>query len=148
MVFNGEGMERSYQVAEDCLYTKDHSWVRLEGKKYAVIGITDYAQRKLREIIYVELPNINTRVQKRQPLATLESVKASTSLYSPISGRVVEVNTELLDNPEVINESPYREGWIVKLEFQNKEELESLLTPDEYQRYVEELEEIGEEAEE
>lgn len=141
-------MERGYQVADDCLYTKDHGWVRLEGKRYAVIGITDYAQRKLREIIYVELPNINTRVQKRQPIATVESVKTSASVYSPISGRVVEVNTELLDNPEIINESPYREGWIARLEVLNRDELESLLTPDEYLRYIEELEEVGEEVEE
>ncbi|MEM0445288.1 MAG: glycine cleavage system protein GcvH [Nitrososphaerota archaeon] len=141
-------MESSYQIAEDCLYAKDHTWVRLEGKKYAVIGLTDYAQKKLREIIYVELPNINSRVQKRQQIATIESVKSSISLASPISGRVVEVNTDLLDNPETINDSPYREGWIVKMELQNREELESLLTPDEYLRYIEELEEIGEEAEE
>jgi len=141
-------MERSYQVVEDCLYTKDHCWVRLEGKKYAVVGITDYAQRKLREIIFVELPNINTRVQRRQPLATLESVKTSTNVYSPISGRVVEVNADLLDNPEAINESPYREGWIARLEVQSRAELENLLTPDEYLRYIEELEELGEEVEE
>ncbi len=141
-------MESSYQIAEDCLYTKDHVWVRPEGKKYVVIGLTDYAQRRLKEILYVELPNINSRVQKRQPIATIESIKASTSVYAPLSGRVVEVNTGLIDNPETINEAPYREGWIARLEIQSREELEVLLGPDEYLRYIEELDETGEEAEE
>ncbi len=141
-------MESSYQIAEDCLYTKDHVWVRPEGKKYVVLGVTDYAQRRLKEILYIELPNINTRVQRRQPLATIESVKTSTNIYSPVSGRVVEVNAALIDNPEIINEAPYKEGWIAKLEIQNREELDLLLGPDEYLRYIEELDEEGEASEE
>jgi glycine cleavage system H protein len=113
-----------------------------------VLGVTDYAQRRLKEILYIELPNINTRVQRRQPLATIESVKTSTSIYSPVSGRVVEVNAALIDNPEIINEAPYKEGWIARLEIQNREELDMLLGPDEYLRYIEELDEEGEASEE
>jgi len=136
-------MSERYELPDDLLYTKDHEWVRVEGK-IGIVGITDYAQKKLREIIYVELPNVNTKVKQRETLATVESVKATSDIYAPISGRVVEANVRLADNPELLNESPYEEGWIAKIEIIDEKELENLMDADEYRRYIESLEETGE----
>lgn len=135
----------SYNIPAGYYYTREHEWVSVSGK-IATTGITDYAQKKLREIIYVELPHINTRIQQRQVIATVESVKASSDIYAPVSGKIVEVNTKLIDSPEIINESPYEDGWIAKIELTSPEELENLMVPDEYARYIEALEEeAGEE---
>ncbi|MEM0440574.1 MAG: glycine cleavage system protein GcvH [Candidatus Caldarchaeum sp.] len=133
-------MSERYEVPDDLLYTRDHEWVQQE-KKYVIVGITDYAQKKLREIIYVELPHINTKVRTREVLATVESVKSTADVLAPVSGRVVEVNSKLLDHPEMLNESPYRDGWIAKLEVSDPSELNKLLDADEYRRFLEELEE-------
>lgn len=139
-------MRDRYYIPEDYYYTNEHEWVKVE-KKIATVGITDYAQKKLREIIYVELPNVNTRVQRKQTLATVESVKASSDVYAPLSGKVIEVNTKLIDSPEIINESPYEDGWLVKIELSDEGELNFLMDADEYARYLEELEEAAEEEE-
>jgi len=133
-------MSESYEVPEDLLYTRDHEWVKVE-KKTAVIGITDYAQKKLREIIYIEMPNVNTKVRQREVLGTIESVKSTSDIYSPVSGKIVEVNSKLLDNPELLNDSPYREAWIARIEMADPIELEKLMDADEYLRYIEGLEE-------
>jgi glycine cleavage system H protein len=133
-------MSESYEVPEDLLYTRDHEWVRVE-KKTAVVGITDYAQKKLREIIYIEMPNVNTRVRQREVLGTVESVKATSDIYAPVSGRIVEVNSRLLDNPELLNDSPYKEAWIARIEIADPTELDKLMDADEYLRYIEGLEE-------
>ncbi|HID04379.1 MAG TPA: glycine cleavage system protein GcvH [Candidatus Caldiarchaeum subterraneum] len=133
-------MSESYDIPDDLYYTKDHEWVRIERKR-GVVGITDYAQKKLREIIYVELPNVNTKVKQKETIATIESVKATSDIYSPISGKIVEVNIRLADNPELINESPYEDGWIAKIELSDEKELDNLMDPDEYRRYIESLEE-------
>lgn len=133
-------MSEQYEVPDGLLYTKDHEWVRQE-KKHVVVGITDYAQKKLREIIYVELPHINTKIRAREVLGTVESVKSTADVLSPVSGKVVEVNSELLDHPELLNESPYKDGWIAKIELSDPSELAKLMDADEYQRYLEELEE-------
>ena len=133
-------MSERYHIPEGYYYTRDHEWVRVS-KKVATVGITDYAQRKLREIIYVELPNVNTRVQQKQTIATVESVKASSDVYAPVSGKIVEVNTKLIDSPEIVNESPYEDGWMVKIEMSDESELRNLMDADEYNRYVEALEE-------
>ncbi len=137
---NRYNMSESYEVPEDLLYTRDHEWVKVE-KKTAVIGITDYAQKKLREIIYIEMPNVNTKVRQREVLGTIESVKATSDIYSPVSGKIVEVNSKLLDNPELLNDSPYREAWIARIEMADPIELEKLMDADEYLRYIEGLEE-------
>jgi len=139
-------LKDKYQIPEDYYYTNDHEWVKVE-KKIATVGITDYAQKKLREVIYVELPNVNTKVQRKQTLASVESVKASADVYAPLTGKVVEVNTKLIDSPEIINESPYEDGWLVKLEISDESELNFLMDADEYARYLEELEEAAEEEE-
>ncbi len=133
-------MSETFEVPDDLLYTKDHEWVRIE-KKIGVVGITDYAQKKLREVIYVELPNVNTRVRQKETLATVESVKATSDIYAPLSGRITEVNVKLVDTPELINDSPYEEGWIAKIEITDQSELDKLMDADEYRRYIEALEE-------
>lgn len=133
-------MSERYEVPDDLRYTKDHEWVRQE-KKFVVVGITDYAQKKLREIIYVELPHINVKIRAKEVLGTVESVKSTADVLSPVSGKVVEVNSKLLDHPELLNESPYKEGWIAKIELSDPSELDKLMEADEYQRYLEELEE-------
>ena len=137
-------MSERFEIPDELYYTKDHEWFRLEKKKTGSVGITDYAQKKLREIIYVELPNVNTKVKQKETIATVESVKATSDIYSPVSGRIVEVNVRLADNPELLNESPYEEGWIAKIELSDEKELEDLMDADEYRRYVESLEEEGE----
>lgn len=133
-------MSEHYEIPDDLLYTKDHEWIRVE-KKVGVIGITDYAQKKLREVIYVELPNVNTKVKQKETLATVESVKATSDIYAPVSGKIVEVNLRLADSPELLNESPYEDGWIAKIEISDEKELDNLMEADEYRRYIEALEE-------
>ncbi len=133
-------MSESYEVPSDLYYTKEHVWLRVENKK-ATLGITDYAQKKLREVIYVELPNVGQKVEENEPIATLESVKASAEVYSPIEGKVIEVNSKLVDSPELVNDDPYGEGWIVKLEIVDEGLLEKLMESDEYTKYLEDLEE-------
>lgn len=134
-------MSPGYEVPEDLLYTREHEWMKMmEGNKVKV-GITDYAQKKLREIIYVELPNVGQRIKQNEPLATIESVKASADVYSPVTGKVVEVNSKLIDSPELLNEDPYEEGWIAVLEMSEEGGLENLMEADEYRKYLEDLEE-------
>ena len=137
-------MSEEYEVRNNLLYTRDHEWLKVEGK-HALMGITDYAQKSLHEIIYVELPNVNQRVNQGEPIGSVESVKATSDIFSPVSGKVVEVNDTLINNPEAINESPYEDGWILRIEIAREPELENLMDPDEYRRYLEELEEQKEE---
>ncbi|MDW7977765.1 MAG: glycine cleavage system protein GcvH [Candidatus Caldarchaeum sp.] len=134
-------MSERYEIPDDLLYTKEHEWVKPEKKKYAVVGITDYAQKKLREIIYIELPHLNTKIKTREVLSTIESVKSTADVFSPVSGKIVEVNSKLLDHPEMLNESPYTDGWIAKVELSDPAELDKLMDADEYRRFLEELEE-------
>jgi len=133
-------MSEEYEVRNNLLYTRDHEWLKVEGK-HALMGITDYAQKSLHEIIYVELPNVNQRVNQGEPIGSVESVKATSDIFSPVSGKVVEVNDTLMNSPEAINESPYEEGWILRIEIAREPELENLMDPDEYRRYLEEMEE-------
>ncbi|MEN3047850.1 MAG: glycine cleavage system protein GcvH [Candidatus Caldarchaeales archaeon] len=132
-------MSTAYEVPEGLSYSRNHEWVRHKGR-HAVIGVTDYVQRKLREILYVELPNINTKLTRGQHLATIESVGGSHEVRAPVSGKIVEVNARLIDSPELINEYPYEDGWICRIEVSDATELEDLMQPDEYTRYIEELE--------
>ena len=107
------------------------------------IGVTDYGQKKLREVVYVELPTVGQRVEEGEAIATLESVKASAEVYTPASGKVIEVNSKLVDSPELVNDDPYGEGWIAKIELEEEREFEDLMEPDEYRKYLEDLEERG-----
>ena len=135
-------MAEEYEVPEGLLYTRDHEWIKVEGN-VITIGVTDYGQKKLREVVYVELPTIGQRVEEGEAIATLESVKASAEVYTPASGKVIEVNSKLVDSPELVNDDPYGDGWIARIELEEEREFEDLMEPDEYRKYLEDLEERG-----
>jgi glycine cleavage system H protein len=123
------------EIPEDLQYTEEHEWVLVEDD-IAIIGITDYAQSELGDIVYVELPQIGDLVQQMEPFGTIEAVKTVTDLFAPVSGEVVEVNTLLEDSPHLINEDPYGEGWIIKVKLSDPSELENLLSAEEYRNLV------------
>lgn len=125
-------------IPADLLYTDEHEWVRLEGD-IAVVGITDYAQHELGDVVYVELPEVGTTVEQGEPFGVVESVKAASDLYAPVSGEVVEVNTALEDAPELVNNDPYGEGWMIKVRPSDWEvEKANLLDAEAYRRLIEE----------
>jgi len=127
---------------KDLKYTKDHEWIRLESD-LAVVGITDYAQDKLGSIVFVELPPTGKSVRQGETLATVDSVKAVAEIYAPVSGQVEEVNEALSDQPEVINQECYGQGWMVKLKMANSGELSGLLHAEAYAAFVAEEEAKG-----
>ncbi|HON86585.1 MAG: glycine cleavage system protein GcvH [Firmicutes bacterium] len=122
---------------ENLKYTKDHEYVRVEGNK-AYVGITFHAQDQLGDVVFVELPEVDSEIKKGEVLATVESVKAVSDVYAPVSGIVVEVNDILTDSPETINNDPYGEGWICAIELSDVSELDDLMSSDDYQKLVEE----------
>lgn len=123
----------------DCRYSKEHEWVRLEGG-LAAAGITDYAQDKLGDIVYVELPPLGEILTQFEPFGVVESVKAASDLYAPLSGEVLEVNEELSDHPEFVNKDPYGQGWMIRIEPSDASELDNLLTAEKYEEHLEGLE--------
>ncbi|KPL18273.1 MAG: glycine cleavage system protein H [candidate division Zixibacteria bacterium SM23_81] len=122
-------------VPNDLKYSEEHEWVQVESG-LATVGITDYAQKELGDIVFVELPSLGEEVSQMEPFGTVEAVKAVSELYSPVSGEVVEVNAKLEDTPQIINSDPYGEGWMVKIKVANEEELENLLSPKEYREFI------------
>jgi len=126
------------KVLKDLRYSKEHEWVRVEGKK-AYIGITDYAQHSLGEIVFVELPELEAELCEGDTLGVVESVKAASDVYSPISGKVVEINEELEDNPGNVNKEPY-ESWIAVFVIEDMEEIDKLMTGEEYEKFCAEEE--------
>lgn len=118
-------------------YHKEHTWVKVSGKR-ATIGITDHAQEALGDIVYIDLPDADTAVEANSEIAEIESTKATSSVISPVSGTVIEVNEELSESPEIINEEPYGKGWIAVLEVDDDSELDDLMDAPEYERYLEE----------
>ena len=118
-------------------YSEDHEWVRIDGEE-AVIGISDFAQHELTDIVFVELPEIGKTVEKGGPLAVVESVKAVSDVYSPVSGEVIAVNSALEDKPELVNNSPYDDGWMVRLKMSNPAELDSLMSAEQYEKFIRE----------
>ncbi|HOC25495.1 MAG: Glycine cleavage system H protein [bacterium ADurb.Bin431] len=122
-------------VPEDLLYTNEHEWVRVEGD-VAVVGITDYAQGELGDVVFVELPAVGTAVKQADAFGTIEAVKAVSDLFAPASGEVVEVNPLLTDAPETVNKDPYGEGWMVKVRLSSAGELANLLKADAYKQLV------------
>lgn len=122
---------------EDCLYTREHEWIRVEDD-VGVIGITDYAQEALGDIVYVELPSVGDHFSQGEPFGNVESVKAVSELYMPVSGEVVEVNADLAESPQLVNEDPYGDGWMVKIALSDPTELETLMSASEYEEYVKE----------
>ena len=124
---------------ENVKYTQSHEWARKESDDVFIIGISDYAQSLLKDIVYVELPSEGTKFQKGDKACDIESVKAVEELKAPISGEVIAVNEELEDEAESINEDPYGQGWFIKIKAINPEEYEELLSPKDYEKYVESL---------
>ena len=122
-------------VPNDLKYSEEHEWVQVESG-LATVGITDYAQKELGDIVFVELPSLGEEVSQMEPFGTVEAVKAVSELYSPVSGEVVEVNAKLEETPQIINSDPYGEGWMVKIKVANEEELENLLSPKEYREFI------------
>lgn len=121
------------KAPENLKYTESHEWVRIENKK-AIVGITDYAQSKLLDIVYAELPEIGKVIAKKERLGSLESVKAVADFYAPLSGKIIEINEKVQNSPELVNKDPYGEGWLAVLEITKPEELEELLTPEQYKQ--------------
>jgi glycine cleavage system H protein len=109
-------MSEEYKIPDGLLYTEEHEWARVEGGGAVTVGVTDYAQKQLHEIVYVELPEAGADVEQASVIGAVESVKAVSDMNCPVGGSVVEVNDELLDSPELINDDPYGEGWIAKIE--------------------------------
>jgi glycine cleavage system H protein len=125
---------------DDIKYHRDHAWVRVEGKR-ATIGITDYAQHQLGDIVYVDLPEAETEVDAESELSEIESTKATSPVVSPVSGTVVEVNEDLADAPEIINDDPYGNGWLVVVEMSDPSEVDDLMAKDEYEKFLKEEQE-------
>jgi len=122
---------------QDIRYHKEHTWVRVSGKK-GTIGITDYAQDALGDIVYIDLPEVDASVEVNTEISEIESTKSTSSVISPVSGRVLEVNEELSETPEIINEDPYERGWIAVIELENPSEVDDLLDASEYGKLVDE----------
>jgi glycine cleavage system H protein len=122
---------------DDLRYHKEHTWVKVSGKK-ATIGISGYAQDALGDIVYIDLPDVDMDLELNSEFGEIESTKATSSLIAPISGRVIEVNEDLSETPEIINEDPYGKGWIAVIEIEDMSELDDLMDASEYAKYVEE----------
>jgi len=116
----------------DLFYTESHEWVRDEGSQ-VTIGLTDYAQSQLKDIVYVDMPEAGSQFKKGESIGVVESVKTAADVYSPVTGRVIEANFTLKDHPQFVNEDPYGKGWLVKMEMQDREELKGLLSSEAYQ---------------
>lgn len=123
-------------IPKELRYSKEHEWVKIEDGK-ATIGITDFAQSELGDIVFVELPEVGDEISKDQPFGSVESVKTVSELYAPLSGKVVAINEELLDNPEYVNESPYGNAWMVTVELTSEAEVDELLDADAYTALIE-----------
>ncbi|MFA1819107.1 glycine cleavage system protein GcvH [Virgibacillus oceani] len=124
-------------LPKDLLYSKEHEWIKKEGGKVR-IGITDFAQDELGDVVFVELPEVGDELELNEPFGSVESVKTVSELYAPVSGKVVEVNEELEDSPEFVNESPYENAWMIVVELSNESELDDLLSAEGYEEEISE----------
>ena len=120
---------------EDCLYTKQHEWVRVTDG-VAIVGISDHAQKELGDVVFVELPKVGDTFDTNETFANVESVKAVSEVFCPVAGEILEINEELVNSPQLINDDPYGDAWFVKLKITHAEELEELLSPEEYEEFV------------
>lgn len=118
-------------------YSREHEWIKVDGNT-GVVGITDFAQKSLGDIVFIELPGVGDEITAGDTFGVVESVKAASDLYAPVSGKVIEVNEEVLDSPQLVNEDPYGKGWMIKVEITNEAELEELLSPEDYEKLLEE----------
>ncbi len=126
------------EYPEKLRYSKEHEWTMLENG-IVTIGITDYAQSELGDVVYVELPAVDSQVKAGETFGVVESVKSVSDLYSPVSGRVTEINAKLESEPETVNSSPYEQGWVIKVECGDESELDKLMTSEQYAEYVDSL---------
>ncbi|HEX2935109.1 MAG TPA: glycine cleavage system protein GcvH [Bacteroidales bacterium] len=122
-------------IPENLKYTKDHEWIKVEGNQ-ATVGITDFAQGELGDIVFIEIETIDETLDKEEVFGTVEAVKTVSDLFMPVSGKVLEVNAKLEDAPELVNKDPYGDGWMIKISVSNPAELDSLLTPAQYKELI------------
>jgi glycine cleavage system H protein len=132
---------------EGLKYSKEHEWVLVEND-VAIIGITEFAQGELGDIVFVELPDVGEKISKDDPFGSLESVKAVSDIFAPISGAVVEINDDLKENPETINEDPYGDGWMIKVQLTDMDELKDLMSSEDYAEFIEQQKEEDDDEEE
>lgn len=125
-------------IPDNLLYTREHEWVLIEGNR-GKIGIADYAQSQLGDITYVELPSMNKEIKQFEMLTSIESVKAASDIYTPMSGKIIQVNAELEKSPEIINKAPYGDGWIAIIEIKNESEKNNLMSSKKYKEYLESI---------
>ncbi|WP_293442354.1 glycine cleavage system protein GcvH [Persephonella sp.] len=130
---------QDFRIVDGLFYTKEHLWVKAEGDD-AVVGITDYGQHQLGDVVYVELPQVDSDVEAGDKVASVESVKAAIDIFSPLTGKVISVNDDLKDDPSLVNTDPYGEGWLYEMKMSDPSELEDLMTADDYRAYIEEIE--------
>jgi glycine cleavage system H protein len=130
-------------ILEELRYSKDHVWARLDDDNRITVGITDYAQEELGDITGIDLPEEGDEVVKDEPFGSIESQNETADIFSPLGGEIVEINQELLDSPEIINEDPYQDGWIIRVDSLSTTEYYELLTAEEYEEYLKEI--VGEE---
>lgn len=128
-----------YKVLEGIYYTKEHIWVKIEGD-VATIGITDYGQHQLGDIVFIDMPEKDREVEAGEVIASVESVKAISEIYAPLTGKIIEINEDLANDPSVINSDPYGDGWICDIQIKDPTEVEDLMTAEDYTAYLEELE--------
>ena len=124
------------EYPETLRYTREHEWVRLEADGTAVVGITHFAQEQLGDVVYLSLPRVGERVSLMGKMGEIESVKAVSDLYSPVTGEVVEVNQEVVEHPELVNEDPYGRGWLIKVRPDDPKEVETLMTAQQYRDFL------------
>ncbi len=130
------------KVDSRCRYAKTHEWVRVEGDM-GYVGITDYAQQQLSDVVFVEMPEVGDSFEKGEAFGVVESVKAASDVYLPVAGEVVELNEELEDSPDLVNRDPYGDGWFVKFVIEDHDELDSLMDAEAYQQFVERVKDEG-----
>jgi glycine cleavage system H protein len=119
----------------DLKYSKEHEWVRVNGAQ-AIIGITSYAQKQLGDIVFIELPKVGASSDLGDPIGSIESVKAVAEIYMPLTGKIIKINNEVSDDPELVNTDPYGEGWLVELQIANTSQLKNLMSADQYEQYI------------
>ncbi|MBC8399246.1 MAG: glycine cleavage system protein GcvH [Flavobacteriales bacterium] len=122
-------------IPEELKYTEEHEWVKIEGN-IATIGITDFAQGELGDIVYLEIDSLDSEIGLNEVFGTVEAVKTVSDLFMPVGGKVIEINSTLEDNPELVNEDPYGEGWIIKIDISDLSEVDSLLSPEDYKNLI------------
>jgi glycine cleavage system H protein len=125
----------SSPIPKELKYTEDHEWVKVDGE-IATVGITDHAQSELGDIIFIEFPEINDLFERMEPFGTIEAVKTVADLFSPLNGKIIEINKELEDSPELVNSDPYEKGWIVKVSVDKLDQLNDLLSSESYENHI------------